>query len=327
MIDKTTGKAAFVYNSLNGKPWHGDGTAFPGGMTAKKIVEVCAEVAFEVAKVPVEAVVPTPDGPLHVAVPDWNAVIRTDTNAQLGLVRPSYSLFQFTDLTDFLDAVRDESGAEYDTAGSLYNGRIVFAQLDLGDSDKFKVPGDDSPWQRRLLGITGHDGRHAMKAKRVQTRVVCSNTASAAMGEVSPEITVRHTKHMDVNVDEARRALKMVAAYDEAFEQKMIALTKRTLSLDDVLAFTEKLIPTPPEAEQAPRREAARDLIADLFVNSETLVGVPNTSYRLFQATIEYADHFRTYRKKGASPADVRAEAILDGPAAALKDKALALLS
>lgn len=325
-IDATLGRPAFVFNSQNGDPWHRVGTAVDHAMTWDEVLERCPEVAFAVAMMPVNTVITTPDGPLTVPLNEWRAIVRTDTNSPLGLVSPGYTLYQTEALGRFADAVRGSSGANYDTAGSLFGGRMVFTQLDLGDT--FKVPGDDSPWVRRLLISTGHDGRHALKAKRTQTRVVCSNTLSAALGEVSPEYVVRHTSQMDVQVDEARKALQMAENYDEAFEVRMADLTRTKMTLNDVIAFTEVLIPiAPADMEKSVRKQADRDAIASLFSKSPTLDGVPLTAYRTLQAVAEWTDHYRLYRKNGFAADEVLAESIVDGSAAKIKAKALALLS
>ena len=80
----------------------------------------------------------------------------------------------------------------------------------------------------------------------------------------------------------------------------------------------------------AKSRTEARDAIAGLFTNSKTLVGVPNSAYRAYQAVAEYADHFRPLRIGADTPTEVAADrrfrSITEGPAAEMKARALELL-
>jgi phage/plasmid-like protein (TIGR03299 family) len=329
-LDDTTGTVAFVYNRENGDPWHRKGTPADGAMTADELFVKCPALDFPVSKEPTYFLLP--DGTPSEVV-DWRTVVRTDTMSPLGMVRPSYSLFANREGAYFGEAVISEvteggydfALPSFDTAGSLWGGRVVFFQLILGED--FRVPGDDSVFQRRLLISLGHDGRHALKAKRTNTRVVCANTHGEAMAGVGSEFTVRHTSNMEVAVAEAKKALQMVRAHDDAFEATMVGLTTQKLTLADVTAFTEALFPVNPEVEKPYRTEAARALVSQLYSGSPNLDGVPQTAYRLFQATVEYADHFRAYRTKGADAEDARAMALLDGTGSALKTRALALLS
>lgn len=323
MIDETTGRPAFVFNKQNGDPWHGLGTPVDGAMTAEDVFDLCPALDFTVAKAPVRF--DPGQGAGTRPFPGYETVYRTDTMAPLGMVKSTYSLFQNREITDFADAVRGSSDAAYDTAGSLYEGRLVFVQLMLGDD--FRIPGDPSTWERRLLVYAGHDGRHALKGKRTQTRVVCANTHNEAIKGAGSEYSVKHTSNMNVAVQNAQAALRMVARYDEAFELAMKALTKVPLvSVDDIKAFTTKLIPVNPQVERPARSDAARDAIAALFLNSPTLDGVDKTGYRMYQAVGEYADHYRTYRARGATAADARAVAVIEGSASDLKSRALSLL-
>ena len=321
MIDETTGEAAFIYNAQNGDPWHGLGTKVEGAMTAEDVFDLCPGLDFEVAKAPVSY---APAGHFNKEFKGWATVYRTDTLAPLGMVRDSFHLFQNREVTDFADAVRGSADAAYDTAGSLYEGRLVFVQLILGED--FKVDGDPSNWQRRLLVYAGHDGRHALKAKRTQTRVVCANTHNAAVRGAGAEYAVRHTANMDIHVEDARRALSLVAAYDKAFEQAMSELTKVALTRADAIAFLETLLPVRDEVKNPFKVTAARDGILALYANSPTLDGIDKTGYRMFQAVGEYADHYRSYRAAGGSAEDARLVSVIEGSAADLKQKAMGLL-
>lgn len=330
-IDTTTGEAAFVYDRTGGDPWHRKGIPVDGAMTVDEVFEACPALGFIVEKRPIgfrTALDPVEAGVIaaeYAPWAEWQAVVRTDTNAPLGMVRPTYRLYQNREGAEFAVAVAGESGEGIDTGGSLWGGAQVFFCLNLGKD--LVIPGDPSPIARRLVVTWGHDGRHALRAVRTHIRVVCANTLNESIGAAVAEFSVRHTATMEDRVADAQRLLGLAAAHDAAFDAKMLDLATRPVHfLSEVTAFTEKLLPVNPQAEKPFKTEAARALIADLYTKSPNLDGVPFTEYRLLQATVEWADHFRTYRAKRGDVEDARAEAILGGSASTIKARALALL-
>lgn len=325
-IDETTGEVAFVYNQQNGNPWHESGTPVDGAMTGDELFERCPAFAFECEKRTVfyQSGTTSLGEPIKSLDPDHVAVVRTDTGAMLGLVSPSYSLFQNRELTQFADAVRGESDAAYDTAGALFDGKVVFVQLILGED--YRIDGDPSDWQRRLLVWTGHDGRHSLVAKRTNIRVVCANTHEYAMVGPGASYSIRHTANMDVAVEDARRALALVNKYDRSFAEAMQALAGEQISTAEVEAFIESLLPISPDVENPWRTESQRNTLRALIDASPTLVGVPTTKYRVLQAVGEWTDHYRTYRTKAGDGFDARVASIIEGSASATKGRALGLL-
>ncbi|MEP7376100.1 MAG: DUF932 domain-containing protein, partial [Chitinophagaceae bacterium] len=57
-----------------------------------------------------------------IAVPDYYATIRTDTEQVLGVVGKEYEVVQNMDAFSFFDAIVGGDGMQYETAGALGNG-------------------------------------------------------------------------------------------------------------------------------------------------------------------------------------------------------------
>jgi phage/plasmid-like protein (TIGR03299 family) len=257
-------------------------------------------------------------------IPGWNALQRDTDGSVYGLVKDGYRIFQNIEGFDFLEALLSESHPESLSAGSLFGGALCWALLKVG---AFNVRGDDSPYNDYLLGLWGHDGRHGFTIASTDVRVVCWNTASAAMGGAKDKITIRHTANMGERVDQARKALDIHDKYVEQLQSILNGLTTRPMSINDVRAYTLELMPDNPKAETPYRAAEERDSIVSLFANSQSLTGVPNTAYRAYQATTEFADHVRTVRTtKTATGDDRRAASIIEGRAASLKSAAIRLL-
>ena len=91
--------------------------------------------------------------------------------------------------------------------------------------------------------------------------------------------------------------------------------------------LTEGLLPVDPKTDNPYKTLAQREGILALYQNSQTLVGVAPTAYRMYQAVTEYTDHIAPmFKTRRGSAEDRRAASIVDGPAFALKSRAAALL-
>jgi phage/plasmid-like protein (TIGR03299 family) len=335
-VDETTGTALLAFNKQNGTPWHELGEPIDGAFDIDELKARVPGLFFTVEGRPIYFPDSVVDGqPLDEAefngVPGWKVIVRTDTNAPLGVTSIRYREFQPLEMFEFgyaLTKAGDEDvEPKGDVAGSLLGGRLVFMTYTLTDEAKRLFDFDPSTFERHVVVSGGNDGRHALRAKNTETRVLCHNTYLGHMAGAGREIVIRHTANMGDKVEDAKRVLGLVAKQDEAFIAKMTDLSKRDVDWDSLKAYLNALFPIPNDDKPHTRVENAQNAVHDLYVNSPNLDGVGMNAYRLFQATTEYADHYRNYTSGQGSNADARAVAVLDGAAGDLKDKALALLS
>jgi phage/plasmid-like protein (TIGR03299 family) len=260
-----------------------------------------------------------------IQVPNFVATVRDSDDAYLGMVTPTYQIVQNSVLAELGDALKG-AGADWHTAGSLYGGRIVWLQAVI-ERELF-IHGDPSKYAAYLLIRAGHDGNHTVDFVNTPQRVVCANTMTMAIAGAKARIGLRHTTNVANRLDEVAKALGMANDYLDRFEEVANELTTIPMSLTDIGAFTEKLIPTNPQSEHPYKTEKQRQEIIDLFSASPTLDGVAFTAYRAFQAVAEWTDHVATINDtKTAYAADRRADSILDGNAFAVKTAALKLLT
>jgi phage/plasmid-like protein (TIGR03299 family) len=334
-VDVTTGKAALAYAVPDGVPWHVLGDPIDRRFTVDELKQTTPHLFFALEGRPVYALKPGFD-PLDLAVdvadamtaiPGLKAITRADTGLVLGVTSKSYREYDPESVFRFGEALVGE-GVFGSVAGSLLEGRLVFITFTFDEGDAKRLfDFDPSPYFRNLVVSAGNDGRHALRAKNSRTRTLCYNTYLGHLREAGREVVIRHTSQMETRIEDAKRALGMAAKQDEAFIARMTDLSKRDVDWEDVKAYLAALFPVPNDDKPHTRIEAAQDRIRDLFFHSPNLDGVDRSAYRLFQATAEYADHFRSYSAGGATKADARAAAVLDGAAQDIKDRALAVLS
>lgn len=267
----------------------------------------------------------TADGPVSepVEVPDQRAIVRNGDEKVLGSATKSYTPIQNGVLFEAIDTALTLTDAHYETAGSLYGGKMVWALAKV-DSE-FYIRGDGSPYQDFILGLTGHDGRHALVLGATPVRVWCGNTAAMAIEGMTGKYIIRHTANAEKRLEDVKVALEVRGKYLDTYKEAMDALTQRPMTLAEVEAFTEVLLPVNPDVDRPFKTLQMRADIVGLFTSSDNLREVPETAYRALQATMEYADQFKTYGRNGAA-ADRKAAAIIEGSAFALKSRALGLL-
>jgi phage/plasmid-like protein (TIGR03299 family) len=189
MVEMIDGVAQMAYRSSQGKPWHGLGTPVGDDMTPQEMMKA-AGLDWSVEKVKTfinyngkqvetgqEALVRSTDGKILTQVgPGWNPV----QNA---------AAFEF--FTDFVS----KGDMSMDTAGSLKDGRIVWALADVRDG--FSLFGGDEV-KGYLLFSNPHQYGKSIDVRFVLERVVCNNTLTIALAESGqPAVRVNHRSVFD----------------------------------------------------------------------------------------------------------------------------------
>jgi phage/plasmid-like protein (TIGR03299 family) len=322
--------------------WHGKGEVGEKTLTARQLQRQIPVFRKRIETAPVYMKL----GGKFIEIEDRMATYREGTRVAMGIVgRETYETVQDGDGLLLLEAVGQHAGAgrrrkpSFVTGGALGSkAERSFASIDLTllFGDMLKVKRDPSRQESHLFGTWGHDGLSALRIGLWRNRVECQNMLNAALADAEGSgmlVTIRHVGDVSANIDDARRILGFVetqvkadTALMNALQDVPIAKPKLWLPL-----FTEVVVPMPDDAEAGGRmarsRTEAREAIAGLFANSKTLVGVPNSAYRAYQAVAEYADHYRPLRIGADTPTEVAADrrfrSITEGPAADMKGRAL----
>lgn len=283
---------------------------------------------WTVAKHPLFAYGAGDKSALLLPVPGRMAMVRQDTSSVIATVGETYHVIQNYELGDLADALLEvEEGTEFIKGGALNGGRIVYLVAKLPDGT-FRVEGDDSPIEKFLILRTGHDGLTSLTLGPTAVRLWCENQVNMTIRGLKSKIVIRHTSNAAPRVEAMRKALNFTGEYFDGLARVSQQLVDRPFTYKDLEKLTVKLIPSMAEDEEkAVKAQAQRDLILGIAQNADNLQNLAWTSYRAYQAIVQYADHERTYRKtKKGSAADARAVAILDGTALGIKDRAMDLL-
>jgi len=181
------------------RAWHGQGIVTEGTLPAREAFET-ADALFTVEKR--ELLYPAyveNDGELEYDTKRAGVfgVIRTDTQALLGIVTKQYELVQNEALLRMAEFIREE--VDMDAVVVLANGAKVCFTATLRGAETDIVPGDTV--KRRIVGYLGHDGKTGCGAKFTNIRVVCQNTLTAALGESGAHSSITHKNGANNNFD------------------------------------------------------------------------------------------------------------------------------
>lgn len=311
--------------------WHGLGEVTPGTKTAKQVIKQVPLFRRRVELVPVYVKVRGK----FVEATEFRATMRQGDDQPLATgLTPDYSVMQDSDGLMTMEAiVAATRRSAFVTAFGLGNGSRCAASIDLSRVVDLRIKKDPSRQESHLFGTWSHDGTGAMRCGLWNNRVECNNMLNAALAYSDAAgllVRIIHTGDMSERLKEAQKVLGFTERVAKAHVAEMNALADIPLPKGYVDPFLEEVVPIPQEMERTRSREEARAVIKGLMANSKTLVGVPESPYRLYQAVAEYTDHWRPLRISTGTDANIVAErrfrSITEGPAADLKARALTLL-
>ena len=125
----------------------------------------------------------TVDG-TSIPVPGKKAQLRDDTSEVIGVTGKDYVVFQNSDLKDLIMPAVDEGLMNITNIGYLGTGGKVFIQAEM--AEEFTIAGESHKGMMTLMN--SHDGTSALAAGVSDVRVICSNTFSMAMGDMSTKL-------------------------------------------------------------------------------------------------------------------------------------------
>jgi phage/plasmid-like protein (TIGR03299 family) len=290
-------QAAFM--AADGQPaWHGLGTVVSEAVKAEEALRLAHLSGWDVHKVRIFGERGDRSGMAArtIELPDTFMTVRTNPFTGelegLGTVGKVWRPFQNEDLCDALDAIVDESGAHYHTAGSLEDGRKVFVAMKMPEG--ILVGGED-PVDLYLIASTAHDGTGSTRFMVSPVRPVCKNTLDAAIRGARRSWSLRHSTNMEGRLAEAREDLALTWRYAESAKKVFDGMISSPFTDDEMAGFLKELMPDPKtDAEGWVERAAGqRTAVMDIFKNKDTCEVGRGTKWAAYNAVAEYADWYR----------------------------------
>jgi phage/plasmid-like protein (TIGR03299 family) len=273
----------------------------------------------------------------YVASTEGWSIVRTDRNAELGVVGPSYKPLQNRDAFRALVPLLDNGVAKLDTGGTLRGGADAWlsARFDLSRLGPVvqEVFGDEIiPY---AVIRCNHVGRRETSAMVTPVRIVCANTLGMAEDGATKdtEISVKHVGDVEVKILEAADKLfgGLVTRYEAvAAQYKMLKAVEldmdifRRTVLDVVAPDPRKNKRFNPEARMAElvveRHEAKVREATRLWTQGKGHTG-DHSAWEAYNGAVEMLDHnVELYPTKAGV---YRTQSALDGVIGTMKQEVL----
>ena len=283
MIDMSNGRANIAFT---GQPcWHGLGQQLSDGASIDQWrVEAGLNWSARRATIQFEADDVVREG-------DSEILFRSDNFGQLGIVSPDYKIVQPGEVLEFFRDLVDSGNMKLETAGSLDNGKKVWALAKTNQD--FRVFGQDQV-EGYLLLATSFDGTLSTRAQFTSVRVVCNNTLQVSVrGKSSNAVSIPHSamfNHNQVKLD-----LGILDDGFKQFEEQANLLAQRNMSDKEAIRFIMNVLTGEDDAEKLSTRSAnVVKHVYGLYAGNgmgSSLRSANGTAWGALNAVTEYVDH------------------------------------
>lgn len=317
------GQTAFASARLTA--WHQLGQITEDCMTAEEIMSKAWLGGWEVRKIPLRGIESNDKGITKIDCPDKWMTVRTNPQTgateYLGIVGDDYATVQNEQVAEMLNLLVDESGAHFETAGSMRKGKSVFVTMKLPKA--MQIAGVDR-MDLYLAATTSHDGTASLRVDATPVRIVCANTQRMAYARSEGSYVFRHTSNITSKISEAREALGLMWKHFDAFEREAEKMINESLTMGEFEKLVAQLWPTDDDASDVAKNNAKQRSATLRFLirDADTQKPIKGTRWAGYQAITEYVDHYAK-----ASTDEVRARRAVTGAGADLKARAFDLLA
>jgi len=212
-------------------PWHGLGVAVPADLSPRQMMEK-AGCDWQVRK----EVMTTASG---VQVESKQALVRSSDNSILDVVGDNWEPVQNIEAFDFFNEYCAAGDMQMHTAGSLADGKIVWALAKVNES--FDVLGDDQV-DSYLLFSNPHQYGKSLNVRFTPIRVVCNNTLTLSLSQTAKnEVVLNHRRAF--NPDMVKEQLGIAHEKFAQYKEMAQFLAKKTAKLEDVVIYLNEVFP------------------------------------------------------------------------------------
>jgi len=291
------GETSFAERKRTAPAWHGLGTVFDtdAEINTAQMLEMAHLNGWNVRLEKVTF----PDN--YTVAKDAYAVVRNHPYNQnpdvLATVGERYKVVQNEELFAFGDGILD-GGAQWETAGSIKDGRVVFGSLVVPAEFIIDPNGIADKTVTYLLMHTSHDGSTSLQANITPVRVVCQNTLNMALKDTVQSFKVKHTQTISGRMEEARRVLGLTFDHMTHFEELAKNLFETEITNAQFDKLVANLYPAKDDADKMANTKYQQkiDTIQNLYRVSSTQDGIRGTKWGALNALTERVDYFRTAR-------------------------------
>lgn len=242
----TAAVETMAYNRIE-TPWHGLGVPVDGNLTAAQML-TAAGLDWTVSKVPVYF----GENGSQRQVPDYFAIKRDTDGQYLSLAGKGWKPVQNEEALDFFKRFVDAGQMTMETAGSLQDGKYVWALARIGKDFSIGKGSNTDEVRGYLLLSSPHVCGKSMVAQFTPIRVVCWNTITAALGRNlkgdGSGFRLVHSQKFDAKMKEkATIALGLAVEQLTEFKEAAKVLSSKRAAAEEVENFFCQILKFDPE--------------------------------------------------------------------------------
>lgn len=290
-------------------PWHGLGKRVLPDLTPDQMMEE-AGVNWTVSKVPAYANVNGVQVPVN-----RSALVRDSDGTVLDVVGDDWHPTQNSDAFAFFHDFVAAGDMEMHTAGSLRDGKIVWALAKVKES--FTLGGKDQVDSYLLFSNPQMYGK-SIDVRFTPIRVVCNNTLTLSLRTAAENaVKVSHRTAFDAEV--VKETLGLAHTKMDQYKEYAQFLTSKRYNGDSIVEYFKSVFPLAAQKEGKARKDISKGASTAIGI-LETQPGAefaPGSWWNAYNAVTYYTDHLvgRT--------ADARISSAWFGPNRSLKSDAL----
>lgn len=274
---------------------------------------------------PLQTVVMDETGVETITDSTRQVIVRPDTKAVLGVFSTGYRIHDYSEwLVQNVESILDDDELAIGSAGLLKGGAVAWVQVEMEET--MSVEGVE--FRPFLTAATSLDGSLATTYQVGSQVVVCDNTLSAALGEHSDRVKVRHSRHSLGRLTDVRDALKVVHGVADSFSLAVENLCAERVSEARweafVDAYTGRMHPETSKRALANANEKATALHR-LWAQDQRVNPWRGTAYGVVAAANTYLHHESAIR--GSDRATRNMERMITGRVDAFDASTLKVLA
>ncbi len=237
-------------------------------------------------------------------IKNYFGIMRTDNKKILGVVKNNYQPLQNRDAFNFFDPLINSKFLQYETAGALGEGEIVWILAKIRNDGSFYVHQDDEI-SKYLLLSNSHDGQSAVNIKFTPIRVVCQNTLSMALNS-GKTTNIKHLPGMKDKLEDIQAVVTDICKIYSHIEVRFNEMAECKLENNAVQSYFNKIYPVMDlklgmTEEQIKKRDFIIKIHQQLMNYFENGIGVKEfhidgTLWAAYNAVTQFIDHPDSYK-------------------------------
>lgn len=227
-------------------------------------------------------------------VPEKYAMVKVDqfgTETPLGaVVGKRYEPLQNFETMQMLNKAVADVGGTFESAGTFKDGRVVWAQVSIGDN--IRIQGDDFV-KRNLTVLNSHDGSISLSMMMTPLRIFCMNMLAQLKENSMMRTTFRHTlsavERMEEAADQLLEGSRLIAKSAQLFQY----LAQQVITVEKLKMFIRAMFPDAETEKGQTVAENSRDQVESIYERGRGTDDTPHTFWRAWNAMVEWADYYR----------------------------------